>query len=357
MFLRVAAERGYEVHQMDVHKAILHGDLEEEIYMKLTLGFTSSKKNQVCLLHKLIYGLKQTPRCWFAKLSTTLQAYGFTTSRSYYSLFTMTDKGSELRVLVYVDDLIIAGNKPEIIAKFKDYLSSCFHMKDLGFLKYFLGIEVARNRSGFYLCQRKYTLDIIDETGLLGAKPVDFPVSQNHRLFLSDTPLLSDPAPYRRLIGRLIYLKVTRPDLSYAVHTLAQFMQEPREEHWDAVVRVERYLKKSPLKSDNDFQLNGWCDSDWASCPLSRRSVTSYFVQLGTSPVSWKTQKQQTVSRSSAEAEYIAMAHLTSQLIWLKRILADLGIQHTEPMLMFSDSKSTIHIGTNPVFHELTKHI
>ncbi|KAL1198691.1 Retrovirus-related Pol polyprotein from transposon TNT 1-94 [Cardamine amara subsp. amara] len=362
LFLKVAAGRNYEVHQMDVHNAFLHGDLEEEVYMKLPKGFHSSGKDQVCLLHKSLYGLKQAPRCWFAKLSKALLAYGFEESLSDYSLFTLNVAGSELRVLVYVDDLVIAGNSSLMIAQFKAYLSQCFHMKDLGVLKYFLGIEVARSKSGFYLCQRKYALGIIAEAGLLGSKPVLFPITQNHRLSLSTTPFLTNPEQYRRLVGRLIYLKVTRPELSYAVHTLAQFMKEPREEHLEAALRVVRYLKQNPgqgilLTSDNDFQLNGWCDSDYASCPISRRSVTGYFVQLGKSPIAWKTIKQQTVSRSSAEAEYRAMADLTSELKWLKRILKDLGVDHVAPMRMFSDSKSAIYIATNPVFHERTKHI
>lgn len=139
-------------------------------------------------------------------------------------------------------------------------------------------------------------------------------------------------------------------------------MQEPREEHWETALRVVRYLKQNPgqgilLTSDTDFRLKGWCDSDWASCPQSRRSVTGYFVQLGDSPVAWKTLKQHTVSRSSAEAEYRAMADLTSELKWVKRILLDLGVEHDKPMLMLSDSKSAIHIATNPVFHERIKHI
>lgn len=183
----------------------------------------------------------------------------------------MNVAGSELRVLVYVDDLVIAGNSPILIAQFKEYLSSCFHMKDLGVLKYFLGIEVARNQNGFYLCQRKYALELIAEDGLLGSRPVSFPIPQNHRLTLTATPLIPDPEQYRRLVGCLIYLKVTRPDLSYAVHTLVQFMQAPREEHLEAAMRVVRYIKQNLgqgilLTADNDFQLRGWCNSDWASC-------------------------------------------------------------------------------------------
>jgi hypothetical protein len=268
--LAVAAARNWELHQMDVHNAFLHGDLEEEIYMKLPPGFHSSASNQVCRLRKSLYGLKQAPRCWFAKLAAALKNYGFKQSGSDYSLFTLHKDHVQLNVLVYVDDLIVSGNDISAIQSFKSYLSTCFYMKDLGLLRYFLGIEVARNSTGIFLCQRKYALDIISEVGLLGAKPAEIPLDQNHRPSLVDGPLLSEPEKYRRLVGRLIYLYVTRPELSYCVHMLAQFMQQPRLPHWDATLRVVKYLKGNPcqgifLRADWDLQLYAWCDSDWAS--------------------------------------------------------------------------------------------
>ncbi|XP_019094441.1 PREDICTED: uncharacterized protein LOC109129883 [Camelina sativa] len=362
LFLETAVKYGWKVHQMDVQNAFLHGDLEEEVYMRLPPGYQLPDKNKVCRLRKSLYGLKQAPRCWFAKLTTALKDYGFVQSLADYSLFTYEQGAVRIHILIYVDDLIIAGSNEDATAKFKDYLASCFKMKDLGELKYFLGIEIARNESGMYLCQRKYALDIIAETGLLGCKPVNFPLDQNHSLQFSKSRILSDPTPYRRLLGRLIYLGVTRLDLAYSVHLLAQFMKEPKEDHWHAAIRVVNYLKSDPgqgilLRSDNDFQVTGWCDSDWSRCRMSRRSVTGYFIQLGNSPVSWKTKKQKTVSRSSAEAEYRAMADLVQKLIWLKRMLHTLGVFHVQPMNVYYDSKSAIHIASNPVFHERTKHI
>ncbi|CAB79159.1 LTR retrotransposon like protein [Arabidopsis thaliana] len=362
LFLGVAAARDWHVHQMDVHNAFLHGDLKEEVYMKLPQGFQCDDPSKVCRLHKSLYGLKQAPRCWFSKLSSALKQYGFTQSLSDYSLFSYNNDGVFVHVLVYVDDLIISGSCPDAVAQFKSYLESCFHMKDLGLLKYFLGIEVSRNAQGFYLSQRKYVLDIISEMGLLGARPSAFPLEQNHKLSLSTSPLLSDSSRYRRLVGRLIYLAVTRPELSYSVHTLAQFMQNPRQDHWNAAIRVVRYLKSNPgqgilLSSTSTLQINGWCDSDYAACPLTRRSLTGYFVQLGDTPISWKTKKQPTISRSSAEAEYRAMAFLTQELMWLKRVLYDLGVSHVQAMRIFSDSKSAIALSVNPVQHERTKHV
>ncbi|KAK2979325.1 hypothetical protein RJ640_013289 [Escallonia rubra] len=152
----------------------------------------------------------------------------------------------QVNVLVYVDDLIISENNHASIQRFKTYLNEYFHMKDLGALKYFLGVEVTRAPEGILLCQRKYALDIIYEVGLLGAKLASVPLEQNHQLALATGRLIDDPECYRRLVGHLIYLCFTRPELSYCVHVLSQFMQQPREEHWKAALRVVRYLKGNP---------------------------------------------------------------------------------------------------------------
>ena len=362
LFLEVAAGKDWSVHQMDVHNAFLHGDLDEEVYMKPPPGFYTTDDKKVCRLRKSLYGLKQSPRCWFGKLTSALRDYGFVQSLSDYSLFSFDKGGIQINILIYVDDMIIASNNSGALDIFKNYLASCFKMKDLGAVKYFLGIEVSRSSKGFYLSQRKYAMEIVSEAGLLGSKPASFPLEQNHKLALSESPLLRHLEQYRRMIGRLIYLSATRPDLTYCVHVLAQFMQTPREDHWQAALRVVRYIKGTAgqgilLQAKPDFQITGWCDSDWASCPLTRRSVTGYIVQVGASPISWKTRKQDTVSLSSAEAEYRAMAFLTKELLWLKRVLTDLGIKHDQPMRVLCDSKSAIHIATNPVFHERTKHI
>lgn len=362
MILDIAAKRNYEEHQMDVHNAFLHGDLEEKIYMKPPPGFSTHGDTRVCRLRKLIYGLKQSPRCWFAKLADALKQYGFKQTRSDYSLFVFYNGGISLQILVYVDDLIISGNPPPAIQEFKDYLSTCFKMKDLGPARYFLGLEIARSPEGFYVCQRKYVIDIVTEAGLLGCKPAGSPIDQNHRLALAEGPIMPNPEDYRRLVGRLVYLASTRPDLSYAILVLSQFMQKPQEDHWQAALKVVRYLKGTLgqgilLRANSPLHLTGWCDSDYATCPLSRKSLTVCFVQFGDSPISWKTKKQKTVSCSSAEAEYRAMATICRELRWLKSLLFELGIDHTEPISLFCDSQAALHMSANPVFHERKKHI
>ena len=363
-FLEVSVSRDWEVHQMDVHNAFLHGDLDEEVFIRFPPGFRTNDKTQVCRLHKSLYGLKQAPRCWFAKLTTALKNYGFEQSLSDYSLFTLADTNGDFRlhVLVYVDDLIVSGSSLDIIQKFKDYLCSTFKMKDLGLLKYFLGIEVARSPQGMYLNQRKYILDLLSETGLLGAKPVSHPIEQNHKLATSTSKELMDPTRYRRLVGRLIYLAHTRPELSYAIHLLSQFMHSPRTEHWDAVMRVIRYLKNNPgqgilLRAGSDLKLTAWCDSDYATCPETSRSLTAWFIQLAGSPISWKTQKQDTVSRSSTEAEHKAMGDTVSELLWLRELLTTLGVDCSSTIPLYCDNMSAIHLSKNPVYHERTKHV
>ncbi|KAK3014590.1 hypothetical protein RJ639_009823 [Escallonia herrerae] len=292
------------------------------------------------------------------KVPSVLKDY----SHADHTLFTYRKRDVFLSVLVYVDDLILAGNNSTACSSFKKYLNDCFKLKDLGPLKYFLGIEAACGPRGLFLSQRKYALDILSESDLSASKPAAFPMEQNHSLALPGGPLLSDPGPYRRLIGRLVYLTITRPDICYAVHVLSQFMQSPHSQHWDTALRVLRYLKAAPgqglfLPADSPLQIYAFCDSDWASYPLTRRSVTGYFVSLENSPISWRTKKQPTVSRSSAEAEYRSMAVTTCELTWLKSFLLSLGVHHDCPMRLFCDNQAALHIASNPVFHERTKHI
>ena len=292
---------------MDVHNAFLHGDLEEEIYMQLPPGFKTDKPNQVRRLRKSLYGLKQAPRCWFAKLSKALLAFGFSQSREDYSLYTYVDNNKNicLNILVYVDDFIITGNDLSTVQKFKTYLHKCFKMKDSGKLKYFLGLEIAHGPEGIFVSQRKYTMDIVTECGLLGAKPSSTPTELNHKLVPADKTnshtLLPDPSKYRCLVGRLIYLTFTRPDLNYIIHILSQFMQKPLEAHWLAALCVVRYLKGTPdqgimLKAACNMQITAYCDAHWSACPTTRRSLSAYVIFLGDSLVSWRTIKQRTVS-------------------------------------------------------------
>jgi hypothetical protein len=289
--LALAAAQDWSLHQLDVNNAFLHGDLHEEIYMCPPPSLQRQGENLVCCLNKSLYGLKQASRQWFAKFSTVIQDAGYVQSKADYSLFTCRNGKSFTALLIYVDDILITGNDLKAISTLKQFLHSRFRIKDLGALKYFLGIEVSRTKRGISISQRKYTLEILKDGGILGAKLVNFPMEQNTKL--SDVgELLRDPSQYRRLVGRLIYLTITQPDIMYSVHVLSRFMHAPRRPHMEAVLCVLRYLKNAPgqglfFPSQNDLSLRAFCDSDWAGCPMTRRSTTGYCVFLGSSLISW----------------------------------------------------------------------
>ncbi|CAL1392348.1 unnamed protein product [Linum trigynum] len=358
--LAVAAAKNWEMIQLDVSNAFLNGDLEEEVYMELPPGI--DKPGYVCKLRKSIYGLKQASRQWFAKLTSVLLDFGYTQSHNDHSMFLHHSSSGISVLLVYVDDIIIAGDDKMAMQALKHHLSDQFKLRDLGHLHYFLGLEMARSREGIHICQKKYCTDLLNDTGFADSKSVVTPIDMKTRLAANDGPLLGDPGLYRRIVGRLHYLTITRPEITFAVQQLCQYSAAPTTTHIQLAYRVLKYLKNAPgqglfYSSSSDLTLRGYSDSDWASCPDTRRSTTGYCITFGTSLIIWKSKKQGTVSRSSSEAEYRALAQLTCEVVWVKRLIQELGIDHIQPVDLFCDSRSAIYIAENPMFHERTKHI
>ena len=275
----------------------------------------------------------------------------------------MKHSGSHLTIVaVYVDDILVTGSDLAAILLLKQHLHSTFGIKDLGPLHYFLGFEVTYLPTGISLSQRKFTADLLQDTGFHTSKPAATPLPLHCRLTPEDGDLLPDPSFYRALVGKLNFLTHTRPDLSYVVQCLSQFMQVPRTTHLLALHHTMRYLNGTAgqgilLKAAGPPSLQAFSDSDWASCPFTRRSVTGYMILLGSSPISWKSKKQSTVSKSSAEAEYRAMSQAAAEITWLVRLLSELGVCQTQPVTLHCDSQSALQIARNPVFHERTKHI
>uniref|UniRef100_A0A2N9HBF7 Integrase catalytic domain-containing protein n=1 Tax=Fagus sylvatica TaxID=28930 RepID=A0A2N9HBF7_FAGSY len=304
IIISLAANLDWPLHQLDVKNAFLHGDLTETVYMTQPPGF-ESKGECVCHLKKSIYGLKQSPRAWFDKFSKA------------------------------VDDIVITGSDKEGIQILINHLSSSFLTKDLGKLRYFLGIEVARSKAGISLSQRKYTLDILQDTGYLGSKPVATPMEPNLKLMPDEGDFVDDPDTYRRLVGKLIYLTITRPDISYAVSIV--------------VVSFIDHLVISALKVILMLTGQGHLQIENLS--------TGYCTFIGGNLVTWRSKKQSVVARSSAEAEYRAMAHTTCELTWLRTVLQEFGLLTQGPTPLYCDNQAAIHIASNPVFHERTKHI
>ena len=281
--LAMAVVYGWHLSQLDVNNAFLHRELTKEVYMVPPLGFDSM--GEVCKLTKSLYGLKQASRQWFAKLSSTLLDHGFIQSKSDYSVFTKINKGSILILLVYVDDILITSNNVETVNTFKVFLDAKFKFKDLGTLKYFLGLEVARTEKGISLCQRKFVLELLSDTGLLTCKPANVPLDQSAKFRSSIGEVAPDPSLYRRIIGKLLYMTLTRPDICYSVHKLSQFMSSPQIPHLQAAYKVLKYLKKTPgqglfLMASSELKLKAYCDVDWAAYPDTRRSVLGFCVFL-----------------------------------------------------------------------------
>lgn len=359
--IAIAAHRGWSLFQLDVNNAFLHGDLHEEVYMAIPEGVPHSS-NHVCKLKKSLYGLKQASRQWFAKLVAELTHQGFHQSKNDYSLFIKKDGPKISVAAVYVDDIILTGNDVPTLTLLKQHLHDTFSIKDLGLLSFFLGLEISYLPTGIALTEKKFTRELLEESGLTSFKSVVTPLPVNLKLQADLGDLLPDPSLYRSLVGKLNFLTNTRPDLAFTVQNLSQFMHSPRSSHMEALNHTLRYVAHTEgqgilLKATDQLTLQVFSDSDWASCPDSRRSITGYVLQLGSSPISWKSKKQATVSKSSSEAEYRAMASAAAEVSWMVRLLEELGVSHLQHVLLHCDNQSAIHIGKNPVFHECTKHI
>ncbi|KAL2246506.1 UNVERIFIED_CONTAM: Retrovirus-related Pol polyprotein from transposon RE2 [Sesamum indicum] len=317
LFFTLAAAKGWILHQLDVNNTFLHGYLDEDIYMVPPAGYN---------------------------VESGLVSHGL------------------ISLLVYVDNILLVGTDIAELQKVKNYLHRLFTIKDIGQARYFLGLEIARSSDGIFLAQTKYILDILADTGLQEAKSVSTPLPPGLKLNSEVGSPLPTSDSYRRLIGRLLYLSFTRPNISYPMQKLSQYLNAPCEAHWKAVFHVVKYLKGCPslglfLPAANSLDLQAYCDADWASCPDSRHSLTGFCIFLRRALVSWKTKKQSTISRSSAKAEYRSLAATVCELRWLSFLLVDFGVSVNLPILLFCDNRAAIHILTNPVFHERTKHI
>lgn len=290
--LNIAVNKGWQLKQLDVNNAFLQGELQEEVYMTQPPGFVDNDRPQhVCRLKKPIYGLKQAPRAWYMALKNHLVDCGFKNSLADTSLFTHIAGTHYTYILVYVDDIIVTGSDPRHVASVLQSLAHRFSIKDPVDLHYFLGIEVTRSSKGLHMMQRRYILDLLARTNMFDAKIVSTPMQTTPKLRLRDGPILSDASQYRSIVGSLQYLAFTRPDISFAVSKLSQFMHQPTECHWQAVKRVLRYLAGTPnhgvfIKAGSPLTLHAFTDADWAGDTDDYVSTNAYVIYLGSTPVS-----------------------------------------------------------------------
>ncbi|XP_059301839.1 uncharacterized mitochondrial protein AtMg00810-like [Lycium ferocissimum] len=241
-------------------------------------------------------------------------------------------------------------------------LDDSFKIKDLGEAHYFLGLEIIKQPTGILVSQHKFTSDLLAEFHCSTVTPVVSPLELYRKLSAESGDPCPDPSLYRKLVGKLNFLQHTRPDISFAVQHVSQFLHYPRLPHLEAGLHVLRYLAGSPglgilLNDSPDFSLSGYCDSDWAGCVQTRRSITGFYILLGGSPASWKAKKQPTIAPSSAKAEYRALRKIVAEISWLVPLFDDFGVSGLSPVQVFCDNQAALHIARNPVFHECTKHI
>ncbi|XP_019174280.1 PREDICTED: uncharacterized protein LOC109169846 [Ipomoea nil] len=317
--------------------------------------------DHVCHLQRSLYGLKQAPRAWFKRLHDFLLTTGFSASKTDVSLFYYSSDGCQVFLLVYVDDIIMLGNSVTLINTLLHRLATAFKIRDLGKPSFFLGIETVDTPDGVILSQRRYMHDLLNRAGMVDCKPLATPASTTQPVTPSDEAF-DNPTQYRRIVGALQYLTITRPDLSYAVNRLCQFMHAPTDEHWGMVKRVLRYVKGTleyglRLSPSSTSSVHAYSDSDWAGCPIDRKSTSGYAVFLGSNLISWLSRKQRTVARSSTEAEYKALADVAAEVTWVVSLLRELGLHSGQPSTLWCDNLGATYLCANPVFHARTKHV
>ena len=288
--------------------------------MKQPPGYESANDSQlVCKLNKAIYGLKQAPRAWYLRLSSKLRKLGFISSKADISLFIYNKHGIIIYVLIYVDDIIVTSSSSEAVTALLQDLNVEFALKDLGDLHFFLGIEVKKTSEGITLSQGKYVADILSRVSMSNCKISPTPLSVSEKLSAQEGDLLEseDSTRYKSIVGALQHLTLTRPDLAFAVNKVCQYLHAPTTVHWSAVKRILRYIRGIlnvglQFRKSESVLISAFSDADWAGSLDDRQSTGGFAIFLGPNLISWSARKQPTVSLSSTESEYKAMANATA---------------------------------------------
>eukprot|EP00253_Pinus_taeda_P002353 PITA_02353 len=332
LVLALAAQFNWKVHQMDVKSAFLNGDLQGEVYMMQPPGFkVVSQEQKVCRLVKALYGLKQAPRAWYMKIDQYLTNHGFQRSPSDANLYIKHTGDDILFLVVYVNDLIITGSSTQLIHGIKQDLCSTFDMTYLALLHYCLRVEVWQTENNIFLSQSKYARNLVDRFIMQDCKPAMTPMEPGLKLSAQSSSPLVDETLFKQLVGSLIYLTATKPDISFAVIYISRFISDPI--------------------------LSGYTDSDWAGSVDDCKSTIGYVLNLASGVVTWTSKKQQAVALSSIEAEYRGAVKASCEAVWLRHMLADMHVFQTGPTPLFCDNQGMLKLAKNPIFHERTKHV
>lgn len=351
--LTIAAHRDWEVHHWDIKTAFLYADLEEELYVEPPEGF--AEPDEVWLLKKSLYGLKQAPNCWNKKITEILLKYGLTQSKADQSLFF----NESLIVMIYVDDILVTAKSDEELLHCFNHLQEHVEVKDLGQVSRYLGMRVTRSRKGFLIDQEQYISKLAEELNISSGSRDNIPLPSGIKPLLQQTQEPLSDHPVRKVIGSLMYLTITRPDIQSSVSLVSRFMHKPTKQLWRSILSIARYLiktKELKLKLDGEAVETIWCytDSDYAN-DHDRKSQSGHVIMLGKSPVLWQSKKQNTVALSTTEAETIAMTTGVTDALWLKTLLEELNL--TVPVIVLGDNKPSTQLANNQNSSQRSKHL
>ncbi|GJU61069.1 putative ribonuclease H-like domain-containing protein [Tanacetum coccineum] len=362
IFLAFASYMGFIVYQMDVKSAFLYGTIDEEVYVSQPPGFVDPKfPKKVYKVVKALYGLHQAPRAWYATLSTFLLKSGYRRGTIDKTLFIKKDKNDIMLVQVYVDDIIFGSTKRSWCDEFEALMKSRFQMSSMGELTFFLGLQVKQKEDGIFISQDKYVAEILKKFDFASVKTASTPIETHKPLVKDEEAADVDVHLYRSMIGSLMYLTTSRPDIMFAVCACSRFQVTPKTSHLYAVKRIFRYLKGKPklglwYPRESSFDLVAYSDSDYGGANLDRKSTTRGCQFLGHRLILWQCKKQTIVATSTIEAEYVAAANCCRQVLWIQNQMLDYGFNFMNTRI-YIDNESTICIVKNPVFHSKTKHI
>ncbi|GJV09164.1 putative ribonuclease H-like domain-containing protein [Tanacetum coccineum] len=362
LFLALSSFMGFIVYQMDVKSAFLYGTIDEEVYVSQPPGFVDpDHPTKVYKVVKALYGLHQAPRAWYATLSTFLEKHGYKRGTIDKTLFIRRNKKDIMLVQVYVDDIIFGSTNKSWCAEFEALMQSRFQMSSMGELTFFLGLQVKQNNEGIFISQDKYVADMLKKFDLVNVKAAITPMETKLPLTKDEEAFDVDVHLYRSMIGSLMYLTASRPDIMYAVCVCSRFQVTPKTSHLNAVKRIFKYLKGKPnlglwYPRESPLDLEAFSDSDYGGSNLDRKSTTGGCQFLGQRLISWQCKKQTIVATSTTEAEYVAAANCCGQVLWVQNQLLDYGFNFMNTKIHI-DNESTICIVKNPVYHSKTKHI
>eukprot|EP00253_Pinus_taeda_P034533 PITA_34533 len=359
----IATQHKWKIYQMDVKSAFLNGVLKEEVYVEQPPGYeVDGEEQKVCRLKKALYGLKQDPRAWYNRIDAYLIENGFDKCDGEPTLYIKENDSKIIIVVSYVDDLIFTSNDASLIANFEAVMKNEFEMTDLDFLRYFLGIEVDQSENGVFISQDKYVKAVLKRFHMQNNKATVTSIVVGLKLTKEDSSKDFDPKLYKSIVGTLMYLTATRPDIMHVVSLISKFMERPKETHWQATKRILRYVNGTKgfgilYSSSESFKLTSYTDSDWSRSVDDRKITSGYVFHMRSGAISWASKKQRVVSLSTAEAEYVAATSVACQVVWLRRVLIDLCHEQENGTTIYCDNSSAITLSKNSVFHKRTKHI